>query len=211
MLTASSALHIAARMPRRPNNSLGPLILYHGCDREIAEAVLNGNKTLQPSENDYDWLGPGIYFWVDSPNRALDWAKDRKKRRPQEMGDPSVLGAFAYPGNCLNLTDYGVMDELALAYRATETIFKTAETPLPVNSDRRNGIYLKRQLDCAVIQMVHELRRDQEEPPYDTVYGVFEEGSEVYPGSGFKDKTHVQIAICKPEMILGYFRVDGMT
>lgn len=34
--------------------------------------------------------------------------------------------------------------------------------------------------------MVHELRRDQEEPPYDTVYGVFEEGSEVYPGSGFK-------------------------
>ena len=67
------------------------------------------------------------------------------------------------------------------------------------------------QLDCAVIQMVHELRRDQQEPPYDTVYGVFEEGSEVYPGSGFKDKTHVQIAICKPEMILGYFRVDGMT
>lgn len=195
MLTASSALHIAARMPRRPKsllknllrigspdaepkrrgdfkfaslstcassrriagisgfhirhaagrgvfqqppkNSLGPLILYHGCDREIAEAVLSGKETLQPSENDYDWLGPRIYFWVDSPDRALDWAKDRIKRRPQEMGDPSVLGAFAYPGNCLNLTDYGVMDELALAYRATETIFKTAETPLPVNSDRR--------------------------------------------------------------------------
>ena len=73
-------------MPRRPKNSLGPLILYHGCDREIAEAVLSGKGTLQPSENDYDWLGPGIYFWVDSPNRALDWAKDRKKRRPQEMG-----------------------------------------------------------------------------------------------------------------------------
>jgi hypothetical protein len=35
MLTASSALHIAARMPRRPKNSLGPLILYHGCDREF--------------------------------------------------------------------------------------------------------------------------------------------------------------------------------
>ena len=86
MLTASSALHIAARMPRRPKNSLGPLILYHGCDREIAEAVLSGKGTLQPSENDYDWLGPGIYFWVDSPDRALDWAKDRKKRRPQEMG-----------------------------------------------------------------------------------------------------------------------------
>ena len=138
-------------MPRRPKNSLGPLILYHGCDRDVAESVLSGKETLQPSENDYDWLGPGIYFWVDSPDRALDWAKDRKKRRPQEMGEPSVLGAFAYPGNCLNLTDYGVMDELALAYRATETLFKRAETPLPANSDRRNGIYMRRQLDCAVI------------------------------------------------------------
>jgi hypothetical protein len=211
MLTASSAPLTAVRMPRRHKNSLGPLILHHGCDREVAESVLSGKETLQPSENDYDWLGPGIYFWVDSPERALDWAKDRKQRRPQEMGEPSVVGAFAYSGNCLNLTDYGVMDELSLAYRATETLFKRAESPLPVNSDRRNGIYLKRQLDCAVIQMVHELRRDQEEPPYDTVYGVFEEGSEVYPGPGFLNKTHVQISICNPEMILGYFRGNGMT
>jgi hypothetical protein len=199
-------------MPRRPNNSLGPLVLYHGCDKEVAESVLRGELTLQPSENDYDWLGPGIYFWVDSPERARDWAVDRKKRRPLEMGEPSVLGAFAYPGNCLNLTDYGVMDELALAYLATKTLFNTVGTPLPTNSDKRNGIYLRRQLDCAVIQMVHRLRQEQEdEKPYDTVYGVFEEGLEVYPGSGFLDKTHIQIAIRSPEMILGYFRVDGMT
>jgi hypothetical protein len=46
---------------------------------------------------------------------------------------------------------------------------------------------------------------------YDTVYGVFEEGELVYPGAGFRDRTHVQIAIRNPEMILGYFRVDGMT
>lgn len=30
---------------------------------------------------------------------------------------------FAYPGNCLNLTDYGVMNELALAYEATSWDF----------------------------------------------------------------------------------------
>jgi hypothetical protein len=198
-------------MPNRPKNSLGPLVLYHGCDKVTAETVLSGKETLQPSENDYDWLGPGIYFWVDSPDRALEWAKDRKKRRPREMGEPSVLGAFAYPGNCLNLTDYGVMDELALAYRAIRTLYKRAGTPMPENSSRTNGIYLRRQLDCAVIQMVHKLRKRIDETPYDTVYGVFEEGTEVYPGSGFRNKTHVQISICKPEMILGYFRVDGMT
>jgi len=59
--------------------------------------------------------------------------------------------------------------------------------------------------------MVHELRRRIEEVPYDSVYGVIEEGTMVYPGSGFKNKTHVQLSICNPDTILGYFRVDGMT
>lgn len=141
-------------MPGRPKNSLGPLVLFHGCDKDVAEAVLSGQATLQPSENDYDWLGNGIYFWVDSPERALSWANLRRS-------SPSVIGAFAYPGNCLNLTDYGVMNELALAYEATLGISAAAGTPLPVNSVRENGIFMKRQLDCAVIQMVHKIRESK--------------------------------------------------
>jgi hypothetical protein len=88
-------------MPGRPKNSLDPLVLFHCCDKDVADSVLRREATLQPSENDYDWLGNGIYFWVDSPERALSWAKQRRS-------SPSVLGAYAYPGNCLNLTDYGV-------------------------------------------------------------------------------------------------------
>ena len=80
-----------------------------------------------------------------------------------------------------------------------------------MNSVRENGIFMKRQLDCAVIQMVHKIRESRSMEAYDTVYGVFEEGELVYPGAGFRDRTHVQIAIRNPEMILGYFRVDGMT
>ena len=116
---ASSPLRTAVRMPGRPQNSLGPLVLLHGCDKDFAEAVLSGPATLQPSENDYDWLGNGIYFWVDSPERALSWANLRRS-------SPSVIGAFAYPGNCLNLTDYGVMNELALAYEATLWHFRSS-------------------------------------------------------------------------------------
>jgi hypothetical protein len=122
-----------------------------------------------------------------------------------------VVGAFAYPGNCLNLTDYGVMNELALAYEATVGISAAAGTPLPVNSVRKNGIFMKRQLDCAVIQLVHKIRESKWMDAYDTVYGVFEEGDLVYPAAGFRDRTHVQISIRNHEMILGYFRVDGMT
>jgi hypothetical protein len=125
--------------------------------------------------------------------------------------NPSVVGPFAYPGNCLNLTDYGVMNELAFAYEATVGISAAAGTLLLVNSVRQNGIFMKRQLDCAVIQPVLKIRESKGMDACDTVYGVFEEGDLVYPGAGFPDRTHVQIAIRNPEMILGYFRVDGMT
>ena len=48
---------------------------YHGCDMVTGEKVLAGKAHLRSSENDYDWLGSGIYFWENSARRALDWAK----------------------------------------------------------------------------------------------------------------------------------------
>ena len=134
---ANSPLRIAIGMPGRPKNSLGPLVLFHGCDKDVADSVLRGEATLQPSENDYDWLGNGIYFWVDSPERALSWAK---QRRPS----PSVLGAFAYPGNCLNLTDYGVMKELAPTPASTRSFQRLAASQScrswgPVKSSRASA------------------------------------------------------------------------
>jgi hypothetical protein len=67
---------------KRSPNTLGPLLGYHGCDRKVGAEVLSGKKTLQPSENDYDWLGPGIYFWIDSPERGLDWAREQARQTP---------------------------------------------------------------------------------------------------------------------------------
>jgi len=103
-------------MAKPVRNSLGPLLLHHGCDRSLAELVLEGKTAPIPSENKYDWLGPGIYFWVDSPSRAMIWAREKQQKKPEELAEPSVLGAFAYPGHCLNLTDYGALNELRVAY-----------------------------------------------------------------------------------------------
>jgi hypothetical protein len=79
----------------------------------------------------------------------------------------------------------------AFAYEATFGISAAAGIPLPVNSVRQNGSFMKRQLDCAVIQLVHKIRESKGMDAYDTVDGVFEEGELVYPGAGFRDKTHV--------------------
>jgi hypothetical protein len=38
---------------------------YHGCDRVVGERLLRGTP-FRPSDNEYDWLGPGIYFFAGS-------------------------------------------------------------------------------------------------------------------------------------------------
>jgi hypothetical protein len=74
-------------------------------------------------------------------------------------------------------------------------------------------------LDCAVINMVHELRAvtrtgewqtaNPETPPlhpYDTVRGAFWEGGPIYPGARIERKNHVQICVRDSANIIGYFR-----
>jgi hypothetical protein len=205
----------------RGRYSLPHILGYHGCDRATGEAVLAGRTQLKPSTQDYDWLGNGIYFWVDSPERAWDWANHHPS--PAKIREPFVLGALIYPGLCLNLTDYGVIDELRAAHgvlnaarahvnarspkRKSAKTTKTAR-PMPKNTGMRDGIFALRRLDCAVIETLHELRKEQGEEAYETVYGVFDEGPPAFSGAGFKEKTHIQLAVRNPNVIVGYFRVD---
>ena len=194
-------------MDRRPN-SFGPVLGYHGCDREVAERVLSGQSDLRLSENSYDWLGSGIYFWVDSPQRALDWALEAWRGRRIE--EPYIMGAHINLGLCLNFTDYGVMPEMKKAYELVRAAAETAGINLPKNETLQEGsIYLKRSLDCIVIENVHTARRAVGQPAYDSVLGVFEEGRRIYKGSGIREYTHIQVSVRNPEIITGYFRVRG--
>jgi hypothetical protein len=61
-----------------------------------------------------------------------------------------------------------------------------------------------------VINTLHDIHETSAEPPFDTVKGVFIEGGEVYPGSGFAERTHIQICVRDPECIKGVFRVLGV-
>jgi hypothetical protein len=36
---------------------------FHGCDHLVAQRVVSGSTELLKSENDYEWLGHGAYFW----------------------------------------------------------------------------------------------------------------------------------------------------
>jgi hypothetical protein len=188
----------------RGRHTLPHILGYHGCEAAVGEKVLAGKASLKPSAKDYDWLGSGIYFWADSPERAWDWANNQP--RSKEIRKPFVIGALIYPALCLNLTDYGVIEQLRVAHRVLAASFGPEE--MPQNTLMQDGITMLRRLDCAVIETLHRLREDQNEEPYDSVYGVFDEGRPAYDGAGFKEKTHIQLAVRNPATIVGYFRVD---
>ena len=58
--------------------------------RAVAERLLKGHR-FTPSQNDYDWLGQGIYFWEYGFDRALQFALDQKRRG--KVKKPAVVGA----------------------------------------------------------------------------------------------------------------------
>ena len=74
---------------------------------------------------------------------------------------------------------------------------------LPTNSED----LLRRNLDCAVIKTLHEIRDQHGDPPLDSVRGVLVEGEPIFPSSGFHAKTHIQVCVCNPARIKGVFRV----
>ncbi|WP_229725198.1 hypothetical protein [Hymenobacter baengnokdamensis] len=70
----------------------GLVLGFHGTDQAIALAVVNGETELQASANKYDWLGNGIYFWDNSPSRALQWAEQLSRCPGSTIRQPAVLG-----------------------------------------------------------------------------------------------------------------------
>ena len=174
---------------------------YHGCDVAVAEGLLKGDP-FKHSQNDYDWLGPGVYFWEANPQRGLDFAIEVSSRKKSSIKIPAVVGAIVDLGLCLDMTTLGAIEMVKAAYDSLKETFEKAGKELP-----RNGTdLLLRQLDCAVVQRLHSILK-QEDTLLDTVRGVFIEGSPIYPHSGFNTKTHTQIAVRNLECIKGVFRV----
>lgn len=187
----------------------GLLLGFHGTDKDTAEQVLAGTRELRSSSNDYDWLGHGVYFWEYSPTRALDFATQSlndPKITKGKIKKPAVIGAVIDPGLCLNLLEASALEKLEQSYMLLAEQHAQGGPPLPQN---KGGKDLRaRYLDCAVIETLHKLRDfEPPEPQYDTVRGAFFEGSDLYPGAGFKKKNHVQICVRNHNCIKGFFRV----
>lgn len=182
--------------------SYGFVLGYHGCDESVGESLLEG-KPFRASENVYDWLGHGIYFWEANPDRGLAFANEASSRKGSKIKAPTVVGAVIDLGFCLDLTTAAGIGFVQRGHQSLKSSLSAAGKALPTNS----GDKLRRNLDCAVIGHVHELVAEAGAQPFDTVRGVFTEGKPAYDGAAFDEKTHIQIAVRNPACIKGVFRV----
>lgn len=175
------------------------IVGYHGCSGSFANALLTGKTpiaTWKQSENTYDWLGEGIYFWEYSPGRALRWATERHGKKG------AVIGAVIQIGSCFDLLDETTTALLAASYPDFAESFASTGKPIPMNKGKDKKL---RELDCAVINHYLDMLR-KEELSFDTVRGAFLEGEPVFPGTTISAETHIQVAVRNVDCILGVFR-----
>lgn len=165
------------------------IVGYHGCTLPVAEAILVEGK-FRLSENRYDWLGRGVYFWEYAPYRALEWARFMGLQRGET---PAVLAATVRLGNCVNLMDVQYHADLVETHRNLVALF--GEENLPKNTARgghfRDRLVIDRHCDnmAALGGMV------------DGVRGTFPEGEPIYEGSKILSLAHTQIAVRNPDCI----------
>jgi len=174
---------------------------FHGCDEEVGHAVIAGAMPLKASENDYDWLGHGIYFWENAPHRAWQFACEQQKRG--RIKKPFVVGVILDLGNCMDLLDTHYHEFLKVGHHSYKSMFPELIQKI---TNKGGEDKVLRYLDCAIFQFVHFNLKATQEPPFDSIRCAFEEGTPTYPGSGILDKTHIQICVRNTRCIKGYFR-----
>ena len=182
----------------------GLILGFHGTDESIVNDVLNGKAELKEKENDYDWIGHGIYFWDNSPSRAMEWAIELSKSKRSGIKNPAVIGAIIDLGYCLDLLDYKNLEFVKTGYHILEQTMAAFEAPMPQNRGGDADLRL-RELDCAAIESLHKSMHDGHEKSFDSTRGVFWEGKLIYPNAGFREKNHIQVCVRNIDCIKGYF------
>jgi hypothetical protein len=141
----------------------------------------------------------------------MEWAEWKVERG--EYAEAAVVGAVIDLRNCLDLVSRDDLSLLNAAHHSFIRVQKKAGLPIPKNRSAKgqpNADRVLRYLDCAVFRHLHSILDAQPADgriiePFDTVRGMFTEGGRLYAGSGFRKKSHTQIAVRNDQCIRGLF------
>lgn len=119
---------------------------YHGTNSEAARSILSEHH-FRPSESDTEWIGHGIYFFLDDDpdayKHAFEWAKHIRK-----YDTPEVLEAT------ISVDNEDVLDLRDPAQRkfiesARMKIFREAQSR--AKTKEKEIVFNKQKLDCFAV------------------------------------------------------------
>ncbi len=174
---------------------------YHGTRRQTALEIVQGARGFEPSDNDDDWLGHGVYFWEYAPQQAWLWAAQRARQSSWD-DEVAVVASMIRLGNCFDLLDPVNVRELGQVYKTYQAIVAATERP-PVN------VRSRKRLNCAVFEFAFT-NLESEGSPVDTCRAVFAPAARsvrMWSGSGINPLAHIQICVRNPACILGTWLV----
>ena len=153
---------------------------YHGTSSEAADMILR--EGFRISQNPYDWLGDGVYFFQDAPHRAWEWASERHGNAG------AVIGAEIHIVDCIDLLDVGWNSIISDTYDSYLKNLRDSGRAIPEQSRRRHR--LDREVMNYAVGVLSESG-----VKIACVRAAFGEGRPVYPDSAFYDRAHVQISV----------------
>jgi hypothetical protein len=160
---------------------------YHGTSATRAAVILRDG--FLPSDNEYDCLGDGVYFFEDGLAQAVAWAT---RAHPSE---PAVVQADLRLEDCMDLKDS--VGWVPLLARAHDEVLRVS---------RERGLALPRQtgaahrLDRVLIEVTVAIL-EREGTRIRAVRAVFAEGPPAFPGSFLSEGSHVQVAVRDTDLI----------
>ena len=169
---------------------------YHGTSQTKAASILKNG--FLASDNDYDWLGTGIYFFQDAPMRAKQWAIE------QHPNEPAVICARIQLDNCIDLLDIQWFPVLKNIYNSFDDQYRSANRPLPKQNPSRSKAH---RLDCAFFNFASQLISNDEQT-VECIRAVFVEGESLFPDSAIFDLAHAQIVVKNPALITKYYLIE---
>ena len=178
---------------------------YHGTKRGTALRIIQGEADFEPSANDDDWLGHGVYFWEYAPQQAWLWAKQRQ--RSQGWDDEiAVVASMIRLGFCFDLLDPENVKELGRVHQVYQETEAEAGRIPPLN------VLSRKRLNCAAFEFAYATLGAGGEA-VDTCRAVFVpkvNADRIWAASGIYAHAHIQVCVRNQKCILGTWLVKPL-
>lgn len=192
------------------------VVAYHGTVEEYAFSIVEKKRSPEywlVSDNAYDWLGPGIYFFQDAPLRALLYAEKRADQLRQAKGvdhQPAVIRARFKLGVCLDFLDADTAGYVRFVHALMVADGHAPELPSQTSFEPRTGPRRRLRilegqyrgagnilhlLDREVMKYAIEYLNEYENLRIDSIRCAFVDGYPLYSSSWLFDLAHVQLCV----------------